>query len=777
MSLEQKKGRERLAAPRPSKTLVSSAVVEPENLKEAKLLNEQEEYNAASGETEAPQDKKSGFSKKPMIGALTDVDAIRDYLTRIQAEPRSLKTAVISEQEGKYRRDIATVHFEKDGTVSVKLAYHAAAGTDVETLAPTDVEAAEIKAEVAGYEWPSPKKAYALAGAPDEITKAASENVFRFEAADGGIIMIQVRKDTDDGKIYVPWTYWSDDKWRCAEPEGPLPLYNAHRLREASTVFIHEGAKAARYAQWMVDGKSEEAKAALEAHPWGAKLANAVHVGWIGGAKAPRRTDWAPLKAPGIKMVYVVADHDDDGIGAVPEISEAIWKPTFLVQFTDEFPSGFDLADEFPKEKYTDGFWTGPAFEACVHPATFATYQVPHPEVKGRSITHLRPSFKGQWKWVSSIERFVFERNPSIRESSDALNTRLRSFSHVKDTAQLMLQEDFYGVIENICYRPETEERRLTVDHKAALNVYRKPKVERLPGDPKPFLDFLAYLFPKVEERREVERWIATLIARPGTRMRYALLLVSATQGTGKTTLGAGILAPLVGEENVKYPNENEMIGAFNGYLAHRRLAIVHEIYQGSSWKAYHALKPAITEKEVTVNEKYEKQYTIENWCHIFACSNSLQALKMENDDRRWFYPEVSEDPWPKEKFDALRRWIQGRGLGIISNWAHGYGDYVAEGDRAPMTARKRELINESRSEAQVEATALAQGLTEMGVPSALGLNDVHAFLAQRVQGKIFDTKLDIRKAMVSAGARAFEGEPSTVKIGGYHQYLSLIHI
>jgi hypothetical protein len=33
-------------------------------------------------------------------------------------------------------------------------------------------------------------------------------------------------------------------------------------------------------------------------------------------------------------------------------------------------------------------------------------------------------------------------------------------------------------------------------------------------------------------------------------------------------------------------------------------------------------------------------QYEIENWLHVYACSNSLNALKLSSDDRRWFVPE-----------------------------------------------------------------------------------------------------------------------------------------
>ena len=44
-----------------------------------------------------------------------------------------------------------------------------------------------------------------------------------------------------------------------------MPLFNAQRLKGAASVFIHEGAKAAGFVQWMVDAKSREALSGLGA--------------------------------------------------------------------------------------------------------------------------------------------------------------------------------------------------------------------------------------------------------------------------------------------------------------------------------------------------------------------------------------------------------------------------------------------------------------------------------------------------------------------------------
>ena len=51
----------------------------------------------------------------------------------------------------------------------------------------------------------------------------------------------------------LPWTMWSDGKWRCMEPDGLLPCFGLHLLRNNyKPVMLHEGAKTALMVQAML---------------------------------------------------------------------------------------------------------------------------------------------------------------------------------------------------------------------------------------------------------------------------------------------------------------------------------------------------------------------------------------------------------------------------------------------------------------------------------------------------------------------------------------------
>lgn len=704
---------------------------------------------------------------KKKIKHLNDITAIARYLKRIGAEPRSLRTAVVKEQHGAYWQDVAVIHFTPEGEVNAPPHFE-----------PTEAEAAAIKEECAAAAWPAHMKP--LGGAtilPEELKHVDPESLFWFRDEEGAVIMIQQRIEEEVGKAYVPWTYWDDGEWRRMEPDGKLPLWGIEQLKKNAVVFIHEGAKAARSMARMIAAETPEEKERLKQHPWGEELQYAAHIGWIGGALSPARTDWGILKRLDIKRAYIVSDNDDPGVTAVPAIAYQLRIPTFHVQFTSEWPVSFDLADPFPKKMFTKmngvTYYVGPSFRSCLHPATWATDQINNPKSKSsKPVTVLRDEFKKMWAYVEEADMFVNKEMPEILRNDAILNKMLASFSHITNIASLMIKS-YKGRTTKLCYRPDIPGRIVTDRTTAAINQHTPTHIRKTKGDPQPWLDFLRYMFPNEEERTQVERWCATLIARPDIRMEYGLLLVSETQGIGKTTLGAKILAPLVGDHNVGFPSEDDITNSqFNGWIANKRLVIVGEIYSGHSWKAYNRLKSYITDKDIDFNQKYMRPYRVENWVHIVACSNSRKALKMEEKDRRWFYPTVAEVAWTRQKFVAFNEWIQSGGLQIIRYWAENHKNYVMPGERAPMTDLKKQMIADSRSEAQQELADLCEALREDNVVVALAMKELRSWLRAKLgANKVFETDYELRKVAADLGFTIFD---KRIKVGSQMQYVLL---
>jgi len=284
----------------------------------------------------------------------------------------------------------------------------------------------------------------------------------------------------------------------------------------------------------------------------------------------------------------------------------------------------------------------------------------------------------------------------------------------------------------------------------SAINLHTPTQIKSVKGDIKPFIEFMEYLIPDKNDRHQLLRWCATLIARPDIRMTFAVLLVSKQQGIGKSTLAEKILAPLVGMHNTSFPSERDIVeGNFNSWLARKRLVIVSEIYTGHSFKAYNNLKSYITDRRIDVNEKFMRGYTIDNYTHFVACSNSLKALKLEDEDRRWFLPKVKEYPWHPSKYTELNAWIVSGGLSIIKHWAEGFGDYVRPGEKPIMNESKKELIYESKSETEKALLDWAEGSSEQ-IFAVTG--KMLMAWAKKEQKNSYESEADLRKILKSKG-------------------------
>jgi hypothetical protein len=136
------------------------------------------------------------------------------------------------------------------------------------------------------------------------------------------------------------------------------------------------------------------------------------------------------------------------------------------------------------------------------------------------------------------------------------------------------------------------------------------------------------------------------------------------------------------------------------------------------------------------VNEKFLPEYSVPNWAHFILCSNSELALRVEDQDRRFFVPTVTEQRLPASFWTAFHAWLDGDGCSIIAQWAE---DFVREhgavgpGDHAPMTVRKRQMIEDSRSPNEqlvrdLAAAALGRS-SDSGQPVVLVDADVAAWL------------------------------------------------
>lgn len=631
------------------------------------------------------------------FGPLENCTAVRLYLDRIGAEWRTMFSAVVVERkEGGYERKFSYVRFRRDGSVDAPFG-----------LEPTHQESTEIANEIAQVTFPKQEKLAALANGslPDLILNAPEENLFLFKDRQGMIEFIQVRVDLEDGdKRYVPMTFWSDGEWRKIEPESGIPLFGLEHMHNGDRVFLHEGVKAARGAQQASKDPS---------HPFYEFFSTGVHLGWSGGAKHVWKNRFNEIsKSPG--EVIIVPDNDLDGMAAAPNLSEKFDCPVKLFQVPGNWKRGWDAADrpeqdiDIRDHLHTFDFASEPWFD----------------EEADRWKHRIRDQFCKGFVWVSDAQRFVHKDAPQRMMNRDQVKQWYARLNRGVNLYDALAQNPHCQQVTGLTFLPEHPPGVVHYEGDLLFNMYKdlrvKPKKHEA-SDLKPFFEFMEFLLPVEEERHEMLRWMATIYARPQTRVGYAVLMHSEKQGVGKSTL-MDLMALMIGPRHVSTPSDTDIESDFTGWLTNRRLICVHEIYAGHSWKVYNKLKTLITDSRVTSNIKHQATFDMPMRAHFIAASNSATALRIDNKDRRWFMPEIAEHLM--DDYGPIREWLHGDGPAYLADYFLKWDDYIKPNEIAMRTSRKEDMIEQSLTESQVAASHLLSVLEEGECVNCYELHD-----------------------------------------------------
>ena len=390
------------------------------------------------------------------------------------------------------------------------------------------------------------------------------------------MFMVQWRKEDDEGRTYfLPYSKWSDGLWRIMEPDGLLPLYGLDELAKslgASRVMVHQGAKCARNTQALVDSKAS--------HPWMPDLDRFVHLGWPGGVNSADRVDWTPILKLGPHLpVVLVCDNDASGMDVASPISRILRRSLMAVKFNSKFPTGFDLADPWPRHQKwwrSNGQYCGPTLDELCSPATWATAAFPIKPGSSKFIFKIVEPFAKEWLWVEDLDVFINSRQLDRLLIRRVFDSRVSSFSDVEDTAKLLVKL-FWPKCDGITYEPGEPSGVINEGSMRVVNTYRPGDILPVKGDPAPFKEFMRHLIPVEKDRNNTMRWMMALAARQDVRMRYGTPAPLRAAGGGQSAL-AQIMAWLVGLHNVSFPEDQDMVESnFSSWVPRKRLAIVNE--------------------------------------------------------------------------------------------------------------------------------------------------------------------------------------------------------
>jgi hypothetical protein len=313
-----------------------------------------------------------------------------------------------------------------------------------------------------------------------------------------------------------------------------------------------------------------------------------------------------------------------------------------------------------------------------------------------------------------------------------------RTQTVVEDPRKCVKQSRRIEKVNGIGFHPGASRIFLEEDGNRMYNEYSLTPVE--PLRPKPHeLDAWAFLCSRIEDdkfRSWLLRFFAHMIAKPGVKIQSAPLLVSDTQGTGKTTWMQTIPQILLGEKWVNEISSEQLAKSFNSYLARTWWVTIEELKTDGPRMDRIAIankmKPWITSKTIPVEFKGLDVYKIYNRVQIGASSNFRDTMQLDNSDRRWGVGHVVEHAMTEaEKAGLFKDFLDTpRAPGVV-RWLIQQENLTGFSPTAlpPSTLEKRSMISFGYGPWE---TKIAESMVDGGTPfdrDVFALEDVQLVL------------------------------------------------
>ena len=245
------------------------------------------------------------------------------------------------------------------------------------------------------------------------------------------------------------------------------------------------------------------------------------------------------------------------------------------------------------------------------------------------------------------------------------------------------------------------------------INTFTPPAYARdeatYDADVAKFTDFINYLIPDEKERTFLLDWLAAKVRDQAFR-GPAILMVTPTQGTGRTTFGA-MVSTLLGTRNTASLSYDQLTGSstFNEWQL-STLCICNEVFEGRTgantsnfYRGYERLKGLVDFQPVSVaiNRKNRAMRDYMVFTSFLMFSNHADALPLTEADRRIYVIGNTRVPRDGVYFNALNAWLeQGTWTGNVGHWLCAREvDVPALLAPPEMSETKRTMILDSRTD------------------------------------------------------------------------------
>lgn len=240
-------------------------------------------------------------------------------------------------------------------------------------------------------------------------------------------------------------------------------------------------------------------------------------------------------------------------------------------------------------------------------------------------------------------------------------------------------------------------------------------------------------------EGKYLEQWLGWAAQHPEEKILWAPLLVG-IQGDGKSLL-ADALGLAVGAQRLHKSSTTAISGNFNAFLEGKFVLAIEELRVSGQnrHQILDKLKDVVTNPTIEIRPKGLENRTAPNFCNVIAMTNHLDALPLDNFDRRWGI--------------FTSRFITGNGDLHVERIANQYFDRIMSvmrfqpetvvgwlmdidltgfdpKARAPFTAAKAQMIADAAGEHDLAVLDIIRGRAHAGItPFAVVLPQLRRLL------------------------------------------------
>lgn len=235
------------------------------------------------------------------------------------------------------------------------------------------------------------------------------------------------------------------------------------------------------------------------------------------------------------------------------------------------------------------------------------------------------------------------------------------------------------------------------------INLFRGMPMEPASGNCERLLELLQYLCGEADQDQApvtewVLKWLAYPLQHPGAKMRTAVVMHGAAEGTGKN-LFFGALQQIYGEY-ASLITQQELEDKFNGWMSRLLFLIANEVISKQEMRHHVGrLKNMVTEPVLPIRDMWAPIRYESNHVNMVFLTNEIKAMQISPTDRRYmviYTPGVLPEAYYLKVVEEMK----GGGVAALYH-------YLLNLDLAGFTEHTKPIM-----------TSAKQNLIEMGLDS-----------------------------------------------------------